>query len=541
MRLHDSLSQIRGPLLGAILLSAIALAPNSSRAQSYHLTDIGLPPGRTLFVPYAINNAGQIAGSSEKVAYRYSNGVFEDLGTLPGGNLSSAAGINSAGQVVGSSQFTNGGAIRHPVRFDQGTVTDLGILPISGNYGLAQSINDLGQIVGFNGPSLSSTNTRAFIWDATKGLRDLGTIGGQYSEAHSINNHGVATGSSQVPTGFGNRHAFIWNEATGMRDIGTLAGDISHGSFINDAGHIVGDSTINDFDNRSHAFLYDGATMHDLGSLGSDVYESDHSAAWAINARDEVVGTTYRSLNGVATQVAFVYRNGRMFDLETLVDNPDYRLYTATGINDAGQIIIDAIKVSTNTRAAVLLTPITAASRKMHGGAIAADVPLPLDGTFAIESRGPGVAGDYEMVVNYPAAIASATAAITRGAGTVSKVTISGSQVIVDLAVNDAQMIQVSVQGTDDSGKAVHLTVPLAVLAGDTNGDGRVNVADTNQTKAHSGEITNAENARFDVNLDGRINVADVNFVKAHAGNAVSLTSPQKLSARRDTLAISSR
>ena len=206
------------------------------------------------------------------------NGVWENLGVLPGGDVSGASAINGSGQVTGNSQFTNGGSIRHATLFSGGTVTDLGFLPLSGNYSTGAGINDSTQVVGYSGPTLSTSNTRAFIWDAANGMRDLGTLGGQWAKAFSINNAGAVTGTSQVPTGFGNFHAFVWDAVNGMRDIGTIAGDTSSGNFINANGHIVGSSTINGFDNRSHAFLYDG-TMHDLGSLGPDAFESDRSSA----------------------------------------------------------------------------------------------------------------------------------------------------------------------------------------------------------------------------------------------------------------------
>ncbi|MDQ3415145.1 MAG: hypothetical protein M3480_09300, partial [Verrucomicrobiota bacterium] len=123
--------------------------------------------------------------------------------------------------------------------------------------------------------------------------------------------------------------------------------------------HVTGASTISS-DNREHAFLYDGTRMLDLGAIGDNDFLSDRSAGYGININDEVVGYTYRPYTGGALyQVAFIYRDGQMFDLETLVDasGADYRLYTATGINDAGQIAVDAQKMSTLKIRAVLLTP----------------------------------------------------------------------------------------------------------------------------------------------------------------------------------------
>ena len=217
-------------------------------------------------------------------------------------------------------------------------------------------------------------------------MRDLGTLGGAYAKAFGINNSNVVTGTSQSSTG--GFHAFIWDAANGMRDIGTIAGNTSSGAFINDNGHIAGTSTINGFDNREHAFLYDGATMRDLGAVGNNDFFTDRSTAYGINIHDVVVGSTYRALcGGAGFRIAFVYRDGQMFDLEGLVDasGANYRLYAATGINDAGQIAVDALKVGDpNQLRAVLLTPnqelLRAVSRKTHGPAGAFDVDLPLSG-----------------------------------------------------------------------------------------------------------------------------------------------------------------
>ncbi|MEO6064219.1 MAG: DUF3466 family protein, partial [Lysobacterales bacterium] len=190
------------------------------------------------------------------------------------------------------------------------------------------------------------------------------TLGGAYAKALGINDAGMVTGHADRATGFGFSRAFIWDPVNGMRDIGTIAGDTASGTSINANGHVAGTSTINGFDNRQHAFLYDG-TMRDLGAIGDNDFFSDRSAAYGINIHDHVVGSTYRPYEGGALyQIPFVYRNGQMFDLSTLVDasGADYRLYTATGINDAGQIAVDARQISTGEIRAVLLTPNGASS-----------------------------------------------------------------------------------------------------------------------------------------------------------------------------------
>lgn len=348
-------------------VAGVALFIFTAQAQvSYSVTDLGTLPGKTISHPGGINNQAQVTGFTETHAFLWTNGVMADLGTLPGGSISTGVGINNLGQVVGDSQYSvQGGSIRHATLWSNGTATDLGFLPSWGNYSRGNGINDGGEVVGHSGPDLTTTSTRAFIWDAANGMRDLGTLGGQYSRANSINNSGMVTGTAQTGGGFGGFHAFLWDAANGMRDLGTLAGTTSAGNFINANGHVAGTSTINSVDNREHAFLYNGTTMQNLGAIGDNDFLSDRSFGYGINISDEVVGSTYRPYTGGALyQVAFVYREGQMLDLETLVDasGADYRLYTATGINDAGQIAVDAIKISTGKVRAVLLTPSGAAT-----------------------------------------------------------------------------------------------------------------------------------------------------------------------------------
>ena len=157
-----------------------------------------------------------------------------------------------------------------------------------------------------------------------------------------------------------------------MRDLGTLGGDSSYGMFINASNHVVGYSKIGKSDGRFHAFLYDGAKMLDLGSLGGKSIATDQSFAMGVNATDQVVGYTYLAAEApggwvgvipgpvpALTQVAFVYNQGKMVDLNGLIgaDAKTYRLYSATAINDNGQIVANAFDSSTNAFHAVLLTP----------------------------------------------------------------------------------------------------------------------------------------------------------------------------------------
>jgi probable HAF family extracellular repeat protein len=201
---------------------------------------------------------------------------------------------------------------------------------------------------------------------------DIGTLGGAYAQANAINDAGVITGASETQ-GMGpilTTHAFIYRMPTPpyprfnrMVDLGTLGGLSSYGMAINNYNHVAGYSTLSTKDDRVHAFLHDGKSMIDLGSLGGpgNRWGSDFSVALGINKFDQVVGYTYLPAVGEMPiqQVAFLWSNGQMVNLNTLLywGAKDYLLFSATGINDRGQIAATAYYMPTGAVRAVLLTP----------------------------------------------------------------------------------------------------------------------------------------------------------------------------------------
>jgi probable HAF family extracellular repeat protein len=94
------------------------LTCRSLPATTYQITDLGTLGGKVSYA-FGVNIHGDVAGSSttasgDEHAFLYHNGVMSDLGVLDSGDtFSRAYGINDSGVLVG------------------------------------QSINDLGQIVGF--------------------------------------------------------------------------------------------------------------------------------------------------------------------------------------------------------------------------------------------------------------------------------------------------------------------------------------------------------------------------------------------------------
>src|SRR4051812_40322014 len=144
----------------------------------YSVTDLG-----TAFAASAINNAGQMTGSSstssgEGHAVLYSNGQITDLGTLTGDIASFGFGINNAGQVTGTSVTTFGGfrvpPVQHAFLYSNGQMMDLSTL--GGSSSVGNGINSSGQVTGYSDTSTESPfNSHAFVYSNGQ-MTDLGTF-----------------------------------------------------------------------------------------------------------------------------------------------------------------------------------------------------------------------------------------------------------------------------------------------------------------------------------------------------------------------------
>jgi probable HAF family extracellular repeat protein len=331
MRMHECL--ILGLLLGA--------APHVKADILYRVTDLGTGVR-------GINDAGQVVGASLTYtasgsyfyrAFLYSNGQKMDLGTLPGYSNSYGFAINNAGQVTGSSYDPISGG--HAFLYNHGQMTDLGTLP-GYSSSVGSGINDAGQVVGSSTNPFPGTQ-HAFVYSNGQ-MMDLGTLGGSYSAASGISNAGQVTGAASTSAGAG--HAFLYSNGQ-MQDLGTLGGSYSAAYGINDAGQVTGGATLVDSTSStpsvSHAFLYRNGQMMDLGILPTNPgYLTSYSEGFAINDAGQVVGSSHFGLGHFQSSHAFLYSSGQMRDLNSLIDPTlGITLYEARAINNNGQIVAD--------------------------------------------------------------------------------------------------------------------------------------------------------------------------------------------------------
>ena len=177
------------------------------------------------------------------------------------------------------------------------TITDLGTL---GGNSQATDINNNGQIVGITG-------SKAFYWDATSGMIDIGNLGGIYtyiSGAYGLNDNGEVVGACRDVTDLYQK-SFYWTQSTGMIDTGTLGGYKGISYDINNNGEIIGAAHPTAGSNILHGFYAEDyqATKIDIGTLGGT-----HSSTAGINESGVVVGSAMASGD---TYHVFIWQEGQ--------------------------------------------------------------------------------------------------------------------------------------------------------------------------------------------------------------------------------------
>ena len=125
---------------------------------------------------------------------------------------------------------------------------------------------------------------------------------------------------------------------------------------INNHGEVVGSSDLPG-DTNFHAFLWQHGVMSDLGTLPGERL----SVAYGITNEGQTVGTSY-DLSG--NPRAFLLQRGVMTDLNTLIPSGSpLLLLDGNAINSSGEIVGDALQVSSGEVHAYRATPCSGALR----------------------------------------------------------------------------------------------------------------------------------------------------------------------------------
>src|SRR5436190_328180 len=253
------------------------------------MNDLGIPQDPPTDVA-AANEGGRVAGwhGGAARAFRWQSGKLTDLPSLGGGD-SWVGGLNDSGVVVGSSRPPNSYSL-HAVSWGPGGITDLGSLGTGGNAcSVAEGINNAGVIVGYSCIDGPSFEYRAVRFRAPDVIDDLGTLGGDWASAMAVNDDGMIVGGSRTLAS-GVEHGFVHTDATGIVDIGVLPGMVS-------------------------------SYLLAVGSSGLALGESwDASGAGS----------------------AILYGEGRLLDLNDLVEGGPYAIEYARGVSDSGEIVATA-------------------------------------------------------------------------------------------------------------------------------------------------------------------------------------------------------
>jgi probable HAF family extracellular repeat protein len=293
-----------------------------------------LPPEIDQWRAIAMNNQRQIIGNAPTVtsdgfyasrAFLLDHGSLTSIGTL-GGINSTALSINNHRQIVGDSTLTppqietcvlDGGCAIfdptvHAYLYEAGTMRDLHVMAgLDGINSTANDINDAGQIVG-------TVDSHGFFYQPGATV-ELAVAGAKTTVPLALNDSGQVIGCSTDKNN--EAHAFMYDNGAWI-NLGALGGTASVARDINKSGMIVGQATLAEV---RQIIPIESASLNYV------------MPQQTINLGDATFGNP---IYGFPIWHAFVYENGSMTDLNTLIPTgTGWELEDAAAINTLGQIV----------------------------------------------------------------------------------------------------------------------------------------------------------------------------------------------------------
>lgn len=222
--------------------------------------------------------------------------------------------------------------------------------------GVTYLIPGIGYDVNLDNTAVGATDdVHPFLYDTS--LHMLPTPSGGKGRAYAINDRGVVTGEFYL--GNGDIHPFIYENGVSTDLTPDAPKYVDGGAAdINNAGVAVG-CTETKAGGPAQAVRFERGRVIPLGSLVADTRAG--TCARAINESGRlVVGDGDIDPLNATLRHGFVYDDSGLHDLNDLLRPADaarYMIYGAMGVNDAGQISAEAVRLSDGAWLAVRLDP----------------------------------------------------------------------------------------------------------------------------------------------------------------------------------------
>ncbi len=311
---------------------ACSLGPDSNPPRFAIITIPGF--GGEYTSARGINELGHVTGGAylaTNVNYRpyiYRDGEMTELPLLAEGRDALGRAINDLDEVVGETFLTNGRLETATLWDRNGQVIDLNIWET--HYAQAWAINSAGQVAGnaYN-PAFGNVR-RAVLWE-NGGVTDLGVLpdpGYTKAEVNDMNEAGEIVGVSagSLPT-----RGFVWRNGV-MSELPWPEGETTGARGINDLSQVVGTG-----DFRLNGVLWENGNASTLALRPNDSFV----VPLHINNRGHIVGYVERNVNGNNIYVIWPNAQSPYVEVQDLL--PPQSLWrnveTVDDINDSVQMV----------------------------------------------------------------------------------------------------------------------------------------------------------------------------------------------------------